>query len=126
MNPFGNSFGSSFGRKVIYVLTTTLLFSSWAAADLSCRSQSEPASHNVQHAGHGSTAIPDQDAAQSATDCPCCDDCAVLCPAMGGTALAALTTAGEQPYDSHARLTLQTVDFRPQPPPQSLFRPPIC
>jgi hypothetical protein len=125
MNPFGSSFGSSFGRMVIYVLTTTLFFSSWAAADLSCRSQSEPASHHVQHAAHGSAAIADQDAGPSTTDCPCCDDCAMLCPAMGGTALAALTTAGEQPYDSHARLTPQTVNFRPQPPPQSLFRPPI-
>jgi len=126
MNPFG--------KIVIYVLTTTLFFSSWVSADLSCRSQGSPASHevvashNVEHAQHGNVAVAnqtDQDAGRSTMDCPCCDDCAMLCAGMGGTALATVSVPSESPYDLHARLTPRPVNFIAQPPPQSLFRPPI-
>jgi hypothetical protein len=133
MNPFG--------KTTIYVLTITLLLASWVRAEVPCRSQGAgtmgnaaatqdvAASHHVEHAApHGEAAIPDpteQDTGLSTDDCPCCDDCATLCAGLGGSALASESVPSEPSYDVNARLLLSAANFRPQPPPQSLFRPPI-
>ena len=133
MNPFG--------KPTVYVLTITMLLSSWVGAEVPCRAhgagtlgnmaamQNVAASHDVEHAAQrGSAAMHDpaeQNTAPSMGDCPCCDDCAALCAGMGSSALAGVSTPGDPSYDINARLLPLPVNFRPQPPPQSLFRPPI-
>jgi len=115
MNPFG--------KIAIHVLTIMLFVSSGIGAEMPCEAQGAVmtdnvvASHGTEHAQHGDVAGPD--------DCPCCDDCAMVCAGMGVSALAGVSISSELPYDVRARLLAPTVNFRPQPPPRSLFRPPI-
>jgi hypothetical protein len=138
MNPFG--------KFAIHVLTATLLFSAWVGAELPCESQGAESLHraSMSHRASASDNVAANDAhpcvttstnpsdqtdhtgAPSVGDRPCCDDdCAMVCATMGGSAMASVSVTSEPQYDVHARLTARTVSFRPQPPPQSLFRPPI-
>ena len=112
-----------FGKIAIHVLTIMLFVSSGVGAELPCEAQGTGmadnvvASHGAEHAQHGEVAVPD--------DCPCCNDCAMVCAGMGVSALAGASVSSEPPYDVRAPLLAPTVNFRPQPPPRSLFRPPI-
>lgn len=115
MNPFG--------KVAIHVLTIMLFVSSGIGAELPCEAHvagmtdNVVAIHGAEHAQHGEVAGPD--------DCPCCDDCAMVCAGMGTSTLAGVSVSSEPPDDARARLLATTVNFQPQPPPRSLFRPPI-
>ena len=130
----------AFGKIAIYVLTTTLFFSAWVGAELPCQSQGAQPPHTVaanygsttnhdastiEHAHHAAADHSDQDVIPSSDDCPCCDDCAMVCAGVGGNAMASVSVSSEPPYDLRSRLMSSIVIFRPQPPSQSLFRPPI-
>jgi hypothetical protein len=76
-----------------------------------------------QHSGdhHQSTA----DANESSNGCPDCFDCMVLCSMAGASVLADPTLLVDALIAGSADLIPSATDFRSNPPPQSLFRPPI-
>ena len=62
---------------------------------------------------------------EPANGCPDCFDCMVLCSMAGTNALADPALLVDTLNNGSADLIPNAVDFRSNPPPQSLFRPPI-
>ena len=130
----------SLRKSVVCLLVLTLSSSSWANAASMCNTERstkeiEALAHahhdsaaNVEHRVNHDSVHHDQNVQGSdapATECPCCDDCAAVCGATGGSTVASASILVDSVFDGRDRLTPRVVEFLRRPPPQSLFRPPI-
>lgn len=132
----------SLRKSVVCLLVLILPLSSWANAGLVCDAERsttvqetgtiahahhDPAGH-VEHGVHHDSSIHDQNVRGNdalAKECPCCDDCAALCSATGGSTVANASILVDSLFAGRDQLIPHVVEFRRRPPPQSLFRPPI-
>ena len=136
-------------RKLSYLLMVLLTVSSWAGAAPSCPENAPHMRAAMQaemnggamvssthvaptvmadHASHQPAGNDHEGAAddnESRNGCPDCFDCMVLCSMAGASVLADPTLLVAALIEGSADLIPSATDFRSNPPPQSLYRPPI-
>ena len=122
-------------RKLGCLLMLVMTMSSWASAAPSCpenaphmqaEMQAEIDGGETHHASHQQAGGDHEGAGnEPANGCPDCFDCMVLCSMAGTNVLADPALLVDTLNNGSADLIPNAVDFRSNPPPQSLFRPPI-
>lgn len=119
-------------RHIIYVLLCAFSMSSVASSIVPCvtdlgQAPNQESIVDIAHEGHmtGHHDFASQKDDSISDDCSCCDDCASMCPSVGGN-LIAITSQNFIPSFSvsdQSRILPDLIHDSPTPNP--LFRPPI-